>query len=262
MKKLLLSSAVIAVGFTSFGQIFSASDSTDFAAFTKFDADGDGYNWDIVTVPTAAHASQGKVMRSESYINGTGALTPDNILVTPAINLTGVTSAKVTWKVGSYDAAFAAEKYSVYVVSNPNNVATATPIFTETLTSAAAAGTLNRQADISGMAGQSQVYIAFRHYDVTDEFVMFVDDIQVFNTAEVVENDPVSVGVYPNPAVTEINFSSTEEIQLIQVMNYDGKLVMTGTANKLNVSELTDGMYLYQATLANGRVAQGTFMKK
>ena len=45
MKKLLLSiTMVLAVGFIN-AQIYSASDSVEFSAWTLYDNDGDGSNW-------------------------------------------------------------------------------------------------------------------------------------------------------------------------------------------------------------------------
>ncbi len=260
MRKTLLSIGVVLASFALNAQIFSASDSLEFLNFTKVDADGDGNNWDIVSLPGSNFASQGTYMRSESYRNNVGAFTPDNILVTPAINLAGQTGAFLSFRVGTYDADFPSEKYSVYVVSNASEIATATPIHTETLTAAQASGAQVRILDISSYIPQGQVYVAFRHYDVTDMFVMMIDDVAVTSTVGL-EEEQFSVGVYPNPTSDVLNIQSVEGVSSVNIVSMDGKVVATSNTNSVSVSSLNEGMYMYQVTTESGKMFSGNFAK-
>lgn len=260
MKKTLLSIGVVLASFAASAQIFSASDSVDFLNFTKVDVDGDGNNWDIVSLPGSQFEAQGTFMRSESFRNNVGPFTPNNVLLTPAIDLTGQPGAFLSYRVGTYDADYPSEKYSVYVVSNAADVATATPIFTETLTAAQAAGAQVRILDISNYIAQGTVYVAFRHYDVTDMFVMMIDDVAVTSTVGVEEAE-MSVGVYPNPASDVLNINSTEEIASVNIVALDGKVVATSTGKTVQISGLNNGMYMYQVVTASGKVFSGNFAK-
>jgi hypothetical protein len=111
-----------------------------------------------------------------SYTWNNNAFTPDNWLVTPEITgLNGVT--KLSWLVSPQEVGFTAEKYSVYVSTTGNQIAnfTAAPLFTEICTDDMFGGVF-RTVDLTEFAGQS-VWIAFRHYDCTDEYRLLIDDI-------------------------------------------------------------------------------------
>lgn len=265
MKKLLLS-ALAVFSFTAINaqvEVYAASDSVDFLNWTTVDSDADGFDWTIITYTGDANFEvQGAVVATYSYDNASSsALTPDNFLVSPVISLDGYMNSTLTWKTGSLDAAWANEHYAVYVVSNFAEVATATPVFEETL----AAGDIiyDRSVDISSVDGQASVFVVFRHYDVTDMFAMFVDDITV--TAEAtsgINESVIATSVYPNPANDVLNIVVNEEIANVSITTLDGKVVATSTTSSVNVAELTTGMYIYEVTTSNGNVSRDTFMKK
>ena len=79
-------------------------------------------------------------------------------------------------------------------------------------------------------------------------------------TAGVNEN-VASTSVYPNPANTELNIKTTEEISSVVITTTDGKTVATGNTSNINVSELNAGMYIYQVTTVSGKIGTGNFVK-
>jgi len=79
-------------------------------------------------------------------------------------------------------------------------------------------------------------------------------------TAGINEN-VISTSVYPNPANTELNIKTTEDITSVVVTTTDGKTVVTGTSSNINVSELNAGMYIYQVTTVSGKIGTGNFVK-
>jgi hypothetical protein len=268
MKKILLSIAVVLAAATTNAQLtaYSASDSSDFAAWAIVDADQDAFNWSILSFGN--FAAQGAAFASFSYDNASqAALTPDNWAVTPAINLTGQTTATLSWVRAAVDPSWVAENYSVYVVqATPSTlVATlvaATPVYTETI---AAAGLLGRYVDISSVANMNNVYVAFRHHNCTDKFAFIIDDVKITNVAGIEENS-MEVSVYPNPATDVLNIQLTENASSVSVLGMDGKVISTQVVNEnsttVNVSNLVSGVYFYEVVAENGTIVRNTFVKK
>jgi len=67
---------------------------------------------------------------------------------------------------------------------------------------------------------------------------------------------------FPNPATDVLNFSSEFEIATINVISLDGKVVASSNGNSVNVSELTSGIYIYEAMTVDGQTATNKFVKK
>ena len=153
--------------------------------WTNIDADGDGNVW--MTGRDEAHTGTGYA-ESESYINYVGALTPDNYLVSPQVTLGGT----FTFWASAQDPSYPAEKFGVAVSTAGNtNAADFTTLQTWTMTSKSAASTkaavrggtragtwYQYSVDLSAYAGQTG-YVAIRHYDCTDQFILNVDDIEL-----------------------------------------------------------------------------------
>ena len=127
------------------------------------------------------HNSSSGMMLSESYIsaatsNGspTGAVYPDNYLVSPQIELGG----SITFYAAARMSSYPAEKFSVLVSESGNtNVSDFThTLLTVTLTSS----TYNWNAytvDLSNYSGMG--YVAIRHYDCYNQHLLYVDDITI-----------------------------------------------------------------------------------
>lgn len=143
------------------------------------DHDGDGYNW-LNTIEQGfgftTHTGDG-AMTSASYMNNVGPLTPDNWLITPAIEVTG-TSQLIYWH-AAQDASWADEHYYVKVSTTTPDLASFTEIIFDGVTPT---DWEEVTLDLAAFAGQT-VYIAFQHCEVTDMFYMKLDDVSVTNTA-------------------------------------------------------------------------------
>ena len=154
------------------------------SGWTTIDADGDGYAWytfspdntvDNNGNPAVLDAS---CMTSASYMGG--ALTPDDWLISPALDLGGTLS----FMVRGQDPSYAAEHYAVYVsTGDPTNVTS----FVELIPEAVSGGVYEEiTADLSAYAGQKG-YIAIRHFNCTDQFRLNIDNFRIINDAETVE---------------------------------------------------------------------------
>ena len=145
--------------------------------WTSIDADGDGYNWESLTASgdnVNTHGGDG-LLSSASYINNLGALTPDNWLITPQLDLQGTLKM---WMYGQ-DPSWSAEHFAVYVSTTGNSIAdfdVQNPLIPETVVTG---NYVQYSADLSQYAGQKG-YIAIRHFNITDMFRLNLDDFGIY----------------------------------------------------------------------------------
>ncbi|MES2588195.1 MAG: choice-of-anchor J domain-containing protein [Bacteroidota bacterium] len=153
-------------------------------AWSSNDTDGDGNDWFVrdLSFESVNISGLGNAAVSESWNNIQGPLTPDNLLISPAIDLSVVTgNITFSFDIAAYNAGptFQFENYSVYVVSDLADLATAAPIFSETI--AIGDNVVNHAFDLSSFAGQATVFLVFRHHDCTDMEQLILDNITVAN---------------------------------------------------------------------------------
>ncbi len=188
------------------GDEFYFSFENDLEGWTNIDNDGDGHVWyhsseadSHSTMAVTSHTGLGHVM-GESYCNASWlALTPDDYMVTPEKYNIGGGSVFSFWACAQ-DVNYPAEHFGV-AVSTADNTSAAdfTTIAEWTLTAkgdrtfrkaeakAKVRGENTRegtwyqyQVDLSAYAGQ-QAWIAIRHFNCSDQFMMCVDDVEMVN---------------------------------------------------------------------------------
>ena len=176
------------------------------STWTSVDADGDGHEWDVINMAGHSGASDDVCITSQSYIGGTGggALTPDNWLITPAIQIPSAGLYELTFWVCAQDASYPNEHYGLYITTNSDyeNPANYTLIFEETIDanggSRAQGAWKMKSYTLQNYAGQT-IHVAFRHFNCTDEFYLNLDDV----TIDLASTEPnVTVNT------TSINFGS------------------------------------------------------
>jgi hypothetical protein len=273
MKKILLSitAVVAAISVNAQTTVYSEDFSgvanwTPEQAWQVADVVGDGKTWGFynfagATTLPAEFQALGIVAGSNSW--DTVALTPDNFFISPAVDLTGFTSASLSFTIGALDPDWPAENYSVYVVTDVAQVATATPVLTETI---ATGGVLAvKTADISAVAGSATATIVVRHHACTDQYILVFDNVVVTagTGAGNVNSLTFEASVFPNPASDVLNINTNGvEVASIAIYSLDGKVVATGNGTSVNVASLTEGMYIYEVVATNGAVSKNTFVKK
>jgi hypothetical protein len=275
MKRILLSLAVIATAGALNAQIYSAADSSDFAAWTPVDVDGDGNNWSAVIINNPQITAPG-FDGTEGYLSNswaTNPLTPDNLGVSPAIDCSAEGTVYVNWLCGSPEttaSGWYAEKYAVYVVLATDLPAILgggplpAPVFETTLT--AGEQWFAESVDVSSVAGnQAGVHVILRHYDCTDMNWILFDGLEVSSSNVSLDENSLTVGVYPNPASDVLNVTASVEVSTIAIIGMDGKVISTqdvnGTATAVDVANLNAGVYFYEVSTAEG-VIRKTFVKK
>ena len=168
--------------------------------WTRIDANNDGNRWEMTSdIPTAWpyyasltldwYRTGTNAICSGSYINGVGAITPDDYLVTPQVTLAA--GSTFSFWAAATDANYPAEHFGVFVSDDATNW-TSVQEWTLTAKSGSKAGDLrasrdgngNRlgnwhqySVDLSAYAGQK--YIAIRHFNCYDQYIMCVDDIEL-----------------------------------------------------------------------------------
>lgn len=174
------------------GQTYTFDFESSWQGWQDIDADGDGYTWNRFYSSDGNIGHNGSVytMGSESYSNDMGiALYPDNYLVSPQ-RYSISNGAKIKFYVCAQDADYPAEHYGVAVStqSTPDSDAFVT-IWEETLSAKVKSGGEIRgnrtqgtwylkTIDLSVYTGQS-IWIAIRHFNCYDEFMIDVDDITI-----------------------------------------------------------------------------------
>ena len=264
MKKILLFALLSTVAINAQTTTVYSNDFTAGTGLSIIDNDGDTNNWGLYTgnATTASWGLTGNFTGSASWTSATGALTPDNFLITPAIAvpLASGSSTNLSFKLGATDPDFPAEKISIYVY--PSTVTTAagiiatTPVFTRTLTTANANTALSYTVTLTGVAGQS-VRIALRHYGCTDQNLLYLDDLLLSQT--VLSNQDFvkqNFSIYPNPANDVVTISKNNAIEIIAVniSDINGRVVkeVANDIASINISDLNAGVYFLKINTAEG----------
>jgi len=235
------------------------------------DSDSDGFTWRRVNQPGHPTNTGAYAIMSDSYIAG-NALYPDNWLITPPLPLRGGADAEalLKWYVAAQDPRYFAEKYSVLISTNPD-LASFMSVFSETLQNT---DWQERSLDLSFLAGQT-IYIAFRHHDISNQYQIKLDDIQVISINTTGKTDSPVIPLktvlksnYPNPfnPSTTISFDMAKgDLVQIDIYNIRGQNITTlfngyleagthqvvwkGTDN--HGKTVGSGIYLYQAKIGS-----------
>ena len=245
-------------------------DGDDLQGWTTIDADGDGYDWVLAknspgvyhntsaTLSGTGHGSSEGFVVSGSYSNATGnALTPNNFLVSPKIKLGG----HISFYASAQDASYAAEHFGVCVSTTGNTSASDfTTVQEWTMTAAPAYGKKMAPAlgkssakapmktqgnwylytvELSAYADQ-EGYVAIRHFNCTDQFVLNVDDITL-STKTILDVGDVGSG-NENPTLynvwvagTQVTSKNTSDVFDDGTVSYDAE-TQTLTLNNATIT--------------------------
>ncbi len=196
------------------GQNFSFDDGT-MMGWTTIDANNDGYDWVLgsqiggvylvagASLAGSGHNASADLVCSGSYSNATStAITPDNYLVSPT-KISAQDGAAINFWACAQDASYAAEHFGVAVSTGSNTAAadfTMLQEWTMTAKNAPAEDKAGRvrggeakdqgswyeyNVDLSAYAGQ-EIWVAIRHFNCNDQFILNVDDITLGDGSEAV----------------------------------------------------------------------------
>jgi hypothetical protein len=156
--------------------------------WTTIDADNDGFNWTTLTDGTGADQ---EAMLSYSFDNSTlAALNPDNWLVSPKLHSNAGSTITMQWSVASAPS-YPAEHYGVYVSTTVIDTNAFTMVDEWTISNGNAEV---KNIDLSAYAGQD-FYVAFRHHNCTDQYVLMIDNVQIYEGTYVPDTLTVTFAV-------------------------------------------------------------------
>ena len=241
---------------------FESNEIEQIICWSAIDADGDGYGWDI-------NSFAGSI-GSASYINNVGALTPDNWLITPQMYFTTGSNYTLSWKTWAPDTTYYAEHYGVYVSTSGNETSNFTLVHEYTMSSA---DTTTMTLDLSSFAGQT-IYIAFRHWNVTDVYWILLDDITVTQTPIPGQNYTITVqsasptmgsvtgsGTFPSGTTTTISAIANTGYHFVQWQDGNEEnprtITVNGNATYIAIFEANPPTQ-YTVTATSNNTAWGT----
>lgn len=237
------------------------------SAWANIDQDGDTYNWYSETWNNP-NGSEEKYVVSASYDYANKVpLTPENYLITPQINLTGLTgSVQLRYTIQIDDPDFAEEHYKVAVSTTGKAVADFTNVVKDEICTAADYYKEfpywhERIVDLTPFIGQN-IYLTLVHFDCTDMSLLYLDSLQVSNSPDVnlTNREQSSVSIYPNPAKGKIQVNGSFENAQVQLFTADGRMVYKSVKESrqanINVSGLESGVYILKINSQKGTLTK------
>lgn len=243
--------------FAAFSQVEIWSDDfndEDISDWTTTDSDGDGLNWGDIS---AVGDGMGGFVTPISLISRSwqGApLTPDNWVVSPAIDLSTTTSpVTLSWITQVAAQSWDEEKYSVHVGTSSDIavLVNSSNSLTETLGDVGNTGTPTPHTlDISSLAGEAVVYVAFRHWDCTDQDFLSVDDVTI--EAELLSVDEFSAQSFCDISCKDkiVTISKLSGNANYRILSLTGKQLINGEtrleSQEINATDLASGIYIIE----------------
>lgn len=218
-----------------------------FDGWTTIDADGDGYGWELAG-PLHSEAifstySGDGCVASASYRNDLlRALTPDDWLVSPKLELGGVFKF---WARGQ-DPNYSHEHFAVFVSTNGN---TNPSDFVQVSEEFIASGEYKEYTiDLSAYSGEG--YVAIRHFNVTDEYWLNIDNISYDNPnwVPISDNWKYALDVTNNPhTLTALTPETNYYVQVLALGNQCNNASGWSKAKPMNTKEMLapEGLFCF-----------------
>jgi hypothetical protein len=212
----------------------------------------DNEGWDITDDGNGTY-----FIYSYSNLWGFFDLDPDNWFVTPSLNMPATGNYEIAWQVQAMAPELPSDHYGVYVIQG----GTATLLHDETLDASVDHFSQRAVGIPASVTGEFKV--AFRHYETTGGYAIGIANPKVVAAGSTQGIDDVEangVALYPNPAHNMLHIDA-EGMQQVQILDINGRLVLTQSARDINVSSLTNGVYIVRVITSNG-VSTNKFVKE
>ena len=122
-------------------------------------------------------------------------------------------------------------------------------------------GTINANKAFTGML--DEFYIYNRALSVSDINTLMTNSAGVtpLSNADFNSNN-IKMAIYPNPATAILNIQAENEIKSVEIYSLLGQKIMTENQKQINVSGLSNGIYMLRIEDENGAVATSKFVKE
>ncbi|MBO4452461.1 MAG: choice-of-anchor J domain-containing protein, partial [Clostridia bacterium] len=239
------------------GFYFEDEDEVEEWTFIDDDEDGNNWIWSLTDAqPFDAYEGEG-IIYSNSYINDVGAVTPDNWAITPAIELPEGISTVTLWAKGQ-DADWCEEIFAIYAGTTPDidDMEQVSEIYI-------ASDEYERyEADLSDFAGGT-VYVAIRHFEVTDQYILDVDCVEIWCNGNIASVDTAEIaGTYvaeynmPLPGYENIKMGDLNGNGEVDASDY-----LKVKRNVLGTYDLNDTEFLAADIDFNGTIEASDYLK-
>lgn len=182
----------------------------------------------------------------------------DDWLISPSFTLGSGAAATFGYSATANMTGYVApEKYEVYIIPDGQTYENATLVIpvqeidnTEWLT---------QTVDLSAFAGQT-LQVAIRVVSDVNSFVFGVNHFTLRNNVVGIEERDTHTNIYPNPASTQMHVYASSPMSSISIYSISGQLIQTIDANgeqtDINVTDLSNGLYLMKINTENGVVTR------
>ncbi|WP_286914355.1 GEVED domain-containing protein [Flavobacterium sp. UBA4197] len=114
-----------------------------------------------------------------------------------------------------------------------------------------------RMRVLKKFASQSIAPCNTESYGQAEDYTLLVEE-----TMGSGDFDKTNYVVYPNPTTSVVNIQSDAAVKSVKVYNHSGQLVKEDKNNTLDLSAVSEGMYILQITFENGKSATRKIIKK
>ncbi len=259
MKKQLLLFILIFCSFLSYSQTvifqeFFTDTSGISPEWLNIDHDGDGFKWKWRQNNAGDNYAYSESWDSDSEV----PLTPDNYLITPQIDLTGLTgSVNLRYVVGAADADYYEDHYKLSISTDTSIASFTTSLLEETTGEDAWFGWPARNIDLTSYIGK-KIYLAWEHYDCSDQYRFLLDSIAVTNNpTSALKNPPlVEINVFPNPVNEKLFLTGNFENATAELISADGRILYRSERISkeayIDVSIMESGLYILRLDSKDG----------
>ncbi|MCF0207727.1 MAG: T9SS type A sorting domain-containing protein [Bacteroidales bacterium] len=218
------------------------------------DNDQDGYLW-INPVDYSGLGISGRnesmgCAVSQSYALGAGALSPDNWLITKPIAVPEEGAFVLSFFVAAQDGSYPAEHYGVYISTTTPDISEFELVYEETLDRNGGARTQgtwkNKNVSLTDYAGQT-IYVAWRHFDCTDQYAFLLDDISIAEKFVIVATAGEGGSITPEGEV----FVEEGESQSFEVLANENYAILGITVDGVAIDLEGDDLLQYTYTFEN-----------
>ncbi|TLX76860.1 T9SS type A sorting domain-containing protein [Labilibacter sediminis] len=100
-------------------------------------------------------------------------------------------------------------------------------------------------------------------FKTTGNGTIYMDNLYFWKSVPTAINnmDELNFSISPNPASNYLNINASEHIEMVEIFDLTGKSVLKETSKKLDVSSLTQGVYLVKVQI-EGIIKTTKFIKK